>query len=263
MFKNTPFFLFSSLLVVAGFLSACSTSIKPEQLKTVADFRNAPNKGLLVMDLSGDVFCNQARLTFANQDQTRITLPLTVKKNGAPAIKAVDPGKYKLISGYCSNLGTLTGSLPDLPIWFGGISVDAGQAVYAGTIIMGKDEMKTRREGADAVVGFLNLDTNKEVNFATYHLENRIGETIEKLGPEFSDLSAELVYNPPLVILDKSEFRDAIQRAYAPTAEGKNPSQDEVNAKLDMEIATALKNSLESIVKRNPDYKGEFPISPS
>lgn len=246
------------LLTSVCLLTACSTSMTPANLETVAEFKSAPDKGLLVMDLTGDAFCSSAKLTLTGSDKRTITLPIQAKKNGSPAVKTVAPGTYKLIYGSCSHVGQYTGPLPDLPIWFGDITVEAGQATYAGTIVMQRDELKTRREGADAVIGFLNMDTNKEVSFVTYDIENRLEEVIERLGPELSSLSDQLSYNPPLVFLDKTEFQAAIQRAYAPTADGKNPSKSEVEEKIGKEISAALLESFKTIKERNPDYKGNF-----
>lgn len=245
-------------LTLVVFLAACSTSLTPANLETAASFKNAPDKGLLVVDMSADVFCRSAKLTLADENKKVTTLLIQTIKKGGPAVKTLEPGRYKLVHGACSNLGNLTGFLPDLRIWFGDFTVEAGQATYAGTIVAKNHEMKTRREGLDAVTGFLNLDTNKEVNFVTYRVENRLDEVVDRMGPELSDLSAQLVYRPPLVFLDETEFEAAIIRAYAQTDKEKNPTQAQVDARIGTEVQTALTRSLITLRERNPDYKGNF-----
>lgn len=242
-------------LITLGLLAACSTNSGPTNLETAAEFSNASGKALLVMDMTGNFICNRSNLTLTEKNGETVTIPLKVRKKSNPTVKVVNPGSYKISYGTCVN-GGIPRPLPDIPIWFGTIDLKAGQTIYAGTVYVEKHELKTRREGLDAVNGFLSLDTNKETNFITYEIENQLETVKEKLGPELASMTNELIYSPPLAILDEAEFETALQRAYEKTAEGKNPSQSEVDKRIKTEIRTALTRSLATVQDRNPDYKG-------
>lgn len=244
---------FLTVALAALTLTACGTpmSTRPDPIALQNTVGDAPEKGVLVMDTSGNLGCDSTTIGLMSDTGKFVNLTDYRGKKAGPAIGVVEPGKYRILSGRCTVPGYYPSQLPSLRIWFGTVDVAAGETVYAGTLDTNRVDVKSKLEGLGAVWGALNnFSTKKQSTYLTYELLDRSGELKSTMQDDAigTDVAERMVYKPPLAILDKGEYEAAIFRAYAPTADGKTPTKDEVDERFEEEMRTALENSLKKVV---------------
>lgn len=235
-------------------LSACGTaaiSTRPDPLALQKTSGDTAEKGVLVLDTSGNLGCNSTTIGLMGAGGKFVNLTDFRGDKAGPAVGVVEPGRYRILSGRCTVPGYYPSQLPSLRIWFGSVNVEAGETVYAGTLDTNRVDVKSKLEGLGAVWGALNnFSTKKQSTFLTYELLDKSDslKTVMKaegMGEDMADVADRMVYKPPLAILDKGEYEAAIFRAYAPTADGKTPTKAQVDERFAEEMKTALKNSLD------------------
>ena len=238
-------------LTVTACAGPVSTRPDPVALKNAVS--DTSDKGVLVMDTSGNLGCDSTTIGLMSDTGKFVNLTDYRSTKAGPAVGVVAPGKYRIFSGRCTVPGYYPSQLPSLRIWFGTVDVKAGETIYAGTLDTNRVDVKSKLEGFGAVWGALNnFSTKKQSTYLTYEMLDKSSELRqtmqgEEADADMADVANRMVFRPPLKVLDKGEYEAAIMRAYAPTAEGKTPTKDEVDARFADEMQIALQNSLKKV----------------
>jgi len=234
-------FKYAILTIAALCATGCATSTpistRPDITSLEATKGVSADKGILIVDTTGNLNCNSIQMGFYSEDKNVVSMIDYAGSKSGPAMQVVEPGKYRLISGTCNKQGFYPSSLPSLRLWFSSIEVGAGEAVYAGTLDTNRVDVKSKLEGAGAVWSALINQSTK---------------------------TDRMIYRPPLSILDKQEYEAAILRAYGKTEDGKTPTKSEVDLRFKEEMKVAIQNSLlklgEQIIRS--DNQAEDVLSP-
>lgn len=244
-------FKFLSVACAALSLTACGTAMssRPDALALQNTVGNSAEKGILVVDTSGNLGCDSTNLGLVGDNGKFVNMLDYRSKKSGPAVKVVEPGEYRIFSGRCTVPGYYASQLPNLSIWFGDVKIGAGETVYAGTLDTNRVDVKSKLEGAGAAWSALTSFTTKEQStYLTYEMLDKSAEVKAMLtAAEMTDVAERMTFKPPLAILDKGEYESAILRAYAKTPEGKTPTKAEVDARFTKEMEIALKNSLRKV----------------
>jgi len=268
-------FKYAILTIAALCATGCATSTpistRPDITSLEATKGVSADKGILIVDTTGNLNCNSIQMGFYSEDKNVVSMIDYAGSKSGPAMQVVEPGKYRLISGTCNKQGFYPSSLPSLRLWFSSIEVGAGEAVYAGTLDTNRLDVKSKLEGAGAVwSALINQSTKTQSTYLTYQfmdrseimkLEMKNGEEVDESLAEIAD---RMIYRPPLSILDKQEYEAAILRAYGKTEDGKTPTKSEVDLRFKEEMKVAIQNSLlklgEQIIQS--DNQAEDVLSP-
>lgn len=244
-----------TVTAIALTLGACATpmSSRPDPLMMQNAIGDNPEKGVLIVDTSGNLGCDTTTLALMGFPSGFVSLRDYRAKEAGPAVKVVDPGRYRILSGQCTVPGYYPANLPNIRGWFGFIEVGAGEAVYAGTLDANRVNVKSKLEGAAAAWGILNNFSNKERStYITYELLDQ-SDAIKtamkagEMGEGLSEIADRMVYKQPMKIMDKAEYEAAILRAYSKTPDGKTPTKSEVDARFSDEMKIAAENSLKKV----------------
>lgn len=249
---------FTATALGACLLTACATATPISSRPNLASMANtqgaAADKGILIIDTKNNLGCTSLRMGLSGGVQQSIYLTDYTSKASGPAVKIVEPGKYRFFSSTCSIPGYYPSNLPQMELWFGSIEVKAGETIYAGTLNSSRVDVKSKLEGAEAIWGVLsNYSTKKETTYLTYEFTNNsdwIKQALreqEEPDQNMIEIADRMVYRPPLSIMDKEEYQSAILRAYSKTEDGKTPTKSEVDIRFREEMKTAIKNSLRKL----------------
>jgi len=244
-----------TVTAIALTLGACATpmSSRPDPLAMKSAIGDNPEKGVLIVDTSGNLGCDTTTLTVMGYPSGFVSLTDYRAKESGPAVRVVDPGKYRILAGRCTIPGYYPANLPNVRGWFGFIEVGAGETVYAGTLDSNRVNVKSKLEGAAAALGFLSNFSNKEQStYITYELLDK-SDAIKtamkagEMGEGLDEIADRMVFKQPMKVMDKAEYEAAILRAYSKTPDGKTPTKDQVDERFSEEMKIAAENSLKKV----------------
>lgn len=242
-----------SVALAALTLTACASAVstRPDPMALKSAISDSAEKGVLVVDTSGNLGCDSTTLGLVGDGGKFVSLTDYRSTKAGPAVRIVAPGEYRIFSGRCTVPGYYPSQMPSLRIWFGNVKIGAGETVYAGTLDTNRVDVKSKMEGLGAAWGALtNFSTKSSSTYLTYEfLDQSAGVKSMLNAVEMSDVAERMIYKPPLAILDKGEYEAAILRAYQKTPEGKTPTKAQVDARFAEEMKIALKNSLKKVAK--------------
>lgn len=248
---------FLSAALVALTLSACAApmSSRPDPLALQNTVGETAEKGVLILDTTGNLGCNSTTMSLIGVPGGFVSLTDYRDTASGPAVRVVEPGRYRVFSGRCTVPGYYPANLPSLMRWFGFIEVGAGEAVYAGTLDTNRVDVKSKLEGLGAAWSALtSLSTKEQTTYITYEFLDEsaaIKSAIKagEMGEGLEDIADRMIYRPPMQVMDKSEYENAITRAYRKTEEGKTPTKAEVEARWPDEMKIAAENSLRKVAE--------------
>ena len=236
-------------------LCACAGPIssRPDPLALQNTVGENPEKGVLIVDTTGNLGCNSTTMSLIGVPGGFVSLTDYRDKASGPAVRVVNPGKYRVLMGRCTVPGYYPANLPNLMGWFGFIEVGAGEAVYAGTLDTNRVDVKSKLEGLGAAWNVLtSLSTKEQTTYITYEFLDKsdaIKTAIRsgEMGEGLDSIAERMVYRPPMQIMDKTEYEDAITRAYRKTEDGKTPTKELVSQRWPDEMKIAAENSLKKV----------------
>ncbi len=240
---------------IALTLGACAApmSSRPDPLALQNAVSDNPEKGVLIVDTAGNLGCDSTTISMIGVPSGFVSMTDYRAKESGPAVRVVDPGKYRVLTGRCTVPGYYPANLPNLMGWFGFIEVEAGETVYAGTLDTNRVDVKSKLEGLGAAwSALISFSTKEQSTYITYELLDR-SETLKaamkagEMGEGMAEIADRMVYKPPLKVMDKAEYEGAITRAYGKTAEGKTPTKAQVDERFSKEMEIAIDNSMRKL----------------
>ena len=138
-----PIPAFSTLLFSTLVLTACSTSseVSSQYVGAVTKGKN----GVIIASYGGETRCDNYRVTFENTASGETVMTSRIDADWMKSVKSsydkigfasARPGEYKIVKVTCDSFGSFV-TFKGVADWFEPFEVQAGEAVYPGTLVRG------------------------------------------------------------------------------------------------------------------------------
>jgi hypothetical protein len=241
---------FLAVALLAMGLSSCAkieqTTLNMDSMSRFAEGRSA----IIVINTSGALFCDTTFIALHREGAEKNDVFITYRQAGygtsAPAAMVVEPGRYRLAGASCLKAGYYPASMSTAALWFGDIEVKAGEVVYMGTLdtelLDYKTQMSSGMKALNALF-FTGRDAN-EFKYIAYRFNDSSADVIERLRVDRPELVDLMKTRLPPVYITRDDFAGALQRAYAPNADGTLPTTDQAQARLPQELKTVVEAAI-------------------
>ena len=225
----------------AGVVILASCASSPPPVSTIAETATlasvkSGDGGLVIMDVSGQR-CETTNFTLENVNTSEKHAVKIVQKRrgsssllgislGEPALVSLPAGTYQLASGGCYNHGFQPINYTWLDRWFEPFEVKNGDVSYLGSLAVSAAKGTGKRTTTNEVATFvLGLGSNKvkPTQYPVYQFLKLQSRASAVLNQNYPELAKDLKYVPPKARLTPKEFRNVVEDAFKPDADGEKP----------------------------------------
>lgn len=235
-----------TIALLAACLGGCAniqqTALTPASLREF----DQGNTAVLIVNTSGALYCDTTFIALHRDGDPKNEVFVTFRQAGygtsAPAEMVVEPGRYRLVAASCIKAGFYPASMSSAGLWFGDIEVKPGEVVYMGTLDTELLDYRTRMSSGMKALNailFTGRDAN-EFKYIAYQFNDSSADVLERLRVEHPELAAKMQTRLPPAFITRDDFSSALQRAYAPNADGTLPTTEEAQARLPAELKTVV-----------------------
>lgn len=234
--------------IAALALSACGTL--EENWPTAAEIApyNSGASGLIVLD---DINrgCTSVWLKYQEAQGTKTHYRFV--REGTPAAIVVAPGPWRLTEVDC--MSDDYEEFPNAVLWFDEVNVGPGEVVYTGSVQVDTVAVQKKSGAITQLLTLGLLGDNETDVFPVYSVKDNTDAVRQKLLAVSPDAASKMITRLLPQVLSKEAITRAYQNAYMPKPDGAAPTQQEVSAKLKVEMDTAFDTSIrEYLARQNP-----------
>ena len=181
---------------------------------------------------------------------------------GQPGAIVVPPGNYRLIEIDCFTDDYE--AFPNVVLWFDEVTVGAGEVVYAGSVQVDTVAVQKKSGLISQIVSFGFMGDKETDVFPVYSVKDNTEAVRQKLQTVSPEAAGKMITRLLPQVLSKDAVTKAYQNAYAAKPDGTAPTQEEVSARLKVEMDAAFETSIrEYLARKNPAPTRMLQVAPS